>query len=97
MVEFMPRTNHMLVKPHEDATMTAGGIILPEIAERRNHYGKVIKVGPLVADLQPNDNVVWGKHDGTEIDVMGEKAYIIKDTSVITKFAMLPDAGYVSN
>lgn len=94
--EVQPLNNFLLVKTAKAVDKTDGGILLTGKAKIVKTEGKVISVGPgrthpdsgLVFELpvQPGDGVVYGKYDGTEIDMDGEKHTLIRDDDILVKF-----------
>jgi chaperonin GroES len=94
--EVKPTNNFILVKIADAIEQTQGGILLTGKAKIKKTEGKVVSVGPgkthpetgAVFDMpvKSGENVVYGKYDGTEIDIDGAKHTLIRDDDVLVKF-----------
>ncbi|MCO6438057.1 MAG: co-chaperone GroES [Phycisphaerae bacterium] len=91
-VKFRPMDDRVLVEPSEAEEKTSGGIILPDSAREKPQRGTVIAAGPgkLLKSgkrgemsLKVGDEVVYGKYSGTEIDIAGDKMYILRESDVL--------------
>ncbi|CAB9504419.1 10 kDa chaperonin [Seminavis robusta] len=91
-----PLNNFMLVKIADLKEQTDGGILLTGKAKVKKTEGKVVSVGPgkthqdsgIVFDMPVSvgEGVVYGKYDGTEIDLDGARHILIRDDDVLVKF-----------
>lgn len=94
--EVKPANNFILVKKAGAVEKTEGGILLTGKAKVKKTEGTVVSVGPgkthpetgAVFDMPvaPGEGVVYGKYDGTEIDIDGVKHTLIRDDDVLVKF-----------
>jgi len=94
--EIAPLNNFLLVKIADVQDQTEGGIILTGKAKQKKTEGRVVQVGPgrthqdtgLVFDMPvaAGEGVVYGKYDGTEIDIDGSKHILIRDDDILVKF-----------
>lgn len=94
--EVKPANNFILVKKAEAIDKTEGGILLTGKAKVVKSEGSVVAVGPgkthpetgAVFDMpvSAGESVVYGKYDGTEIDIDGTKHTLIRDDDVLVKF-----------
>lgn len=91
-MKFRPLGDRVLVRRVEEATKTAGGIIIPDSATEKPQEGEVLAVGngaigddnervPL--DLKPGDKILFGKWGGTEVKIDGEDLLIMKESDVM--------------
>lgn len=82
-----PLADRVLVKPVEAEEKTAGGIIIPDTAKEKPLMGKVIAVGEGTKDekmvLKANDEVLYGKYAGTELELEGDKYLIMRQSDVL--------------
>lgn len=78
--------------PIPESNKTEGGLYKPENAKEKPTRGKVIAVGPgsldkdnnrVALDVQVGDTVLYGKYAGTEVELRGEPAMILKADEVI--------------
>ena len=87
-----PLHDRILVKRIEEATKTAGGIIIPDTAQEKPMEGNVIAVGngarsddgklqPL--DVKKGDRILFGKWSGNEVSFDGEDYLIMKESDVM--------------
>ncbi|KAL7567025.1 hypothetical protein ACA910_019948 [Epithemia clementina (nom. ined.)] len=92
-----PLNNFLLVKIADAVEQTQGGILLAGKAKIRKTEGVVVAVGPgrthpdsglvLAMPVQVGDGVVYGKYDGTELDISGRKHTLIRDDDILVKFS----------
>ena len=91
-MKFRPLHDRVLVERVEEATKTAGGIIIPDTAKEKPQEGKVVAVGPgtrddagkLVAlDVKKGDRVLFGKWGGTEVTLDGKELLIMKESDIM--------------
>ena len=89
---FCPLHDRVLVRRVEEATKTAGGIIIPDTATEKPSEGEIVAVGSgardeagnLVAlDVKVGDKVLFGKWSGTEITLDGEELLIMKESDIM--------------
>ena len=88
-----PLFDKIIVKRIEERT-TTGGILIPETASDKSQKGLVVAVGtgkyedgkicPMTIKI--NDNVLFGKYSGTEINVKGKEYIVMKEEDVIAIF-----------
>jgi chaperonin GroES len=81
-----PYGKRVLVKLVDAETVTASGLIIPEMAQERETRGLVLAAGdggdePL--DVHVGETVVFDKYAGTEIEVDGETRLIIDEEEIM--------------
>lgn len=72
---------------------SAGGIILPDLAQKKANKGLVLRTGPgrptedgrerLAMQVKRGDIIVFGQYDGIEQDIDGEKIVIIRERDIL--------------
>ncbi len=91
-MKFRPLGDRVLVRRVEEATKTAGGIIIPDSATEKPQEGEVLAVGNgaigddnerVALDLKPGDKILFGKWGGTEVKIDGEDLLIMKESDVM--------------
>jgi chaperonin GroES len=91
-MKFRPLHDRVLVRRVEEATQTAGGIIIPDTATEKPQEGEVIAVGNgavndagerVALDVKAGDKVLFGKWSGTEVKVDGEELLIMKESDIL--------------
>jgi len=91
-MKFRPLHDRVLVRRVEEATKTAGGIIIPDSATEKPQEGEIIAVGAgaigddnerVALDVKPGDKVLFGKWGGTEVKVDGEDLLIMKESDIM--------------
>jgi chaperonin GroES len=91
-MELRPLDDRVVIKPLEAQEKTAGGIFLPDTAKEKPQIGKVIWVGPgKVQDdgkrapmsVKKDDEVIYGKYSGNEVEVDGQKYVIVREADVL--------------
>jgi chaperonin GroES len=91
-MKLRPLDDKVVIKQSEAEEKTAGGIILPDTAKEKPQIGKIIAVGPgkLLDDgkrakmnVKKNDEVIYAKYIGSEIEIDGEKFVILRESDVL--------------
>jgi chaperonin GroES len=82
-----PLADRVLVKPAAAEEKTVGGIIIPDTAKEKPLKGEVLAVGNGTKDeemvLKTGDTVLYGKYDGTELELDGEKYLIMRQSDIL--------------
>lgn len=83
--EFEPTGQKILVKLQEKEL--AGGISIPDSAKQKSQMGTVIAIGPTVLDkvMKEGDTVLFGKYALSELEINGEKYFIINEPDLFGK------------
>ncbi|MDE5661636.1 MAG: co-chaperone GroES [Muribaculaceae bacterium] len=86
-MKLIPLADRVLIRPTAAEEVTASGIIIPDSAKEKPLRGTVIAAGKGTKDeemiLKEGDQVLYGKYAGTEIDLDGEKALIMRQNEVL--------------
>ncbi len=91
-MKFRPLGDRVLVRRVEEATKTAGGIIIPDTATEKPQEGEVLAVGTgsintdgsvRALDVKAGDKILFGKWGGTEVKIDGEDLLIMKESDVM--------------
>lgn len=82
-----PLADRVLIKPAVAEEKTVGGIIIPDTAKEKPLKGEVVAVGSGTKDeemvVKPQDQVLYGKYAGTEIELDGEKFLIMRQSDIL--------------
>jgi len=91
-MKLKPLDDRVVIKQLEAQEKTSGGIFLPDAAQEKPQIGKVVWVGPgKVQDdgkrapmsVKKNDEVIYGKYMGNEIEIDGEKYVITRESDLL--------------
>jgi len=91
-MKLRPLDDKIVIKQSDAEEKTTGGIILPETAKEKPQIGKVIAAGPgKILDngkrnkmsVKKNDEVIYAKYIGNEIEVDGEKYVILRESNIL--------------
>lgn len=91
-MKLRPLDDGVVIKQLDAEEKTTGGIILPDAAKEKPQIGKVIATGPgKVLDdgknakmsVKKNDEVLYGKYSGHEVEVDGQKYVILKESDIL--------------
>jgi chaperonin GroES len=91
-MKIRPLEDRVVIKQSEATDKTAGGIILPDTAKEKPQIGKVIAAGPgktldngkkSEMSVKKNDEVIYGKYTGNEVEISREKYVIIKESDIL--------------
>ena len=91
-MNFKPLYDRVLVKRVEEASVSTGGIIIPDSAKEKPLRGAVLAVGAgklkddgtlRSLDVRVGDVVLFGKYAGTEIKIDGVEHTILREDDVL--------------
>ncbi len=91
-MELRPLDDRVVIKPLEAQAKTAGGIFLPDTAKEKPQIGKVVWIGPgkvqddgkrAPVSVKKDDEVVYGKYMGNEVEIDGEKYVIVRESDLL--------------
>lgn len=82
-----PLSDRVLILPSPAEEVTVAGIIIPDSAKEKPLKGRVVAAGNGTADeemiLKADDEVIFGKYAGTEIEFEGVKYLIMRQSDVL--------------
>ncbi len=91
-MKLRPLDDKIVIKQSDAEEKTTGGIFLPETAKEKPQIGKVIAAGPgKILDngkrnkmsVKKNDEVIYAKYIGNEIEIDGEKYVILRESNIL--------------
>jgi len=91
-MKLVPLGEKVVVKRLEAEEITAGGIVLPDIARKKPQQGRVLSVGDgrLLADgsraahqVAEGDRVLFTSFAGTEVVIDGEELVIMDEGEIL--------------
>jgi len=91
-MELRPLDDRVVIRPSEAQAKTAGGIFLPDTAKEKPQIGKILWAGPgkvnddgkrVPMSVKPNDEVIYGKYTGNEIEMDGRKYVIVRESDLL--------------
>ena len=91
-MKFRPLHDRVVVRRVKSEEKTAGGIIIPDTAQKKPQEGEIIAAGPgardeagklVPLDVKPGDRILFGKWSGTEVKIDGEDLLIMKESDVM--------------
>lgn len=81
-----PLADRVLIEP-APAEEKVGGIIIPDTAKEKPLHGKVVAAGNGTKDeemiLKEDDEVLYGKYSGTELEFEGNKYLMMRQSDVL--------------
>ena len=84
--------DRVVVRPTEQETTTASGLVLPETAKEKPQQGVIIAAGPgrrdddgkrIAMDVEVGNSILYAKYAGTEIKIANEKLLILKESDIL--------------
>ncbi|HEX9824366.1 MAG TPA: co-chaperone GroES [Actinomycetota bacterium] len=86
-----PLDDRIVVKPAEEETTTASGIVIPDTAKEKPQEGEVVAAGPgrfedgarVPMDVKLGDRVLYSKYGGTEVKVDGDEYLVLSARDVL--------------
>lgn len=87
IMNIKPLADRVLILPSPAEEVTVAGIIIPDSAKEKPLKGVVVAAGQGTKDeemiLKKDDEVIFGKYAGTEIEFEGEKYLIMRQSDVL--------------
>ena len=81
---FKPVNNRVLVEKLETASMSAGGLFIPDTGRDLPQQGKVVAVSePFPFALAVGDTVMFGKYAGLELKLEHKEYLMLEDIEVL--------------
>lgn len=89
-----PLADRVLVEVDVEESKTAGGILIPDTAQKKSQKGTVLAVGPgkvldngerLPIDVAVGDRVLFAKYSGVDIEENGKKMLLLSERDVLGK------------
>ena len=93
-MKIVPLNEKIVVERLEADDRTAGGIILPDNAQKKPQRGTVLAVGPgrLLESgqrgelsVQIGDEVIYGKYGGSDIKLNSDEVKILREGDILAK------------
>ena len=91
-MKLRPLDDRIVIKQSQAEEKTTGGIFLPDTAKEKPQIGKVVAVGKgkLLDNgkrgemtLKKNDQVIYAKYMGSEVEVDSKKYVILRESDVL--------------
>lgn len=91
---FEPISDKLVCKPVEQAEVSSGGILLPEIDSQKTLTAEVVVAGKgfwaapglfIETTCQPGDIIVYQRFSAQVMEYEGEEYHIIQERDVLTK------------
>lgn len=89
-----PLADRVLVEVDVEESKTAGGILIPDTAQKKSQKGTVLAVGlgkvldngeRLPIDVAVGDRVLFAKYSGVDIEENGKKMLLLSERDVLGK------------
>jgi len=85
--KLQPLGSRVLIKPLEQESKTASGLLLPETAKEKPQTGLVVAVGDdEEIRLKVNDKILFAKYSGSEFKLDGTEYLLLEAGDVLAKF-----------
>lgn len=89
-----PLADRVLVEVDVEESKTAGGILLPDTAQKKSQKGTVIAIGSgkvldngerLPFEVAVGDRVLFAKYSGVDIEEDGKKFLLLSERDILGK------------
>lgn len=89
-----PLADRILVEVDVEESKTAGGILLPDTAQKKSQKGTVIAIGSgkvldngerLPFEVAVGDRVLFAKYSGVDIEEGGKKFLLLSERDILGK------------
>jgi chaperonin GroES len=82
-VHLRPLNDQVLIEPVLLASVSEGGITLPDTARRRSNEGTVVAIGRKVEDLKVGEQVLFLRWTGYAVTYRGRSLVCVSEGSVL--------------
>lgn len=91
-MKLVPLGDKIIIKRIEAEERTAGGIMLPDVAQRKPQQGRVLSVGDgrqlpdgtrVKHQVCEGDRVVFNRYGGTEVVIDDEELLIMDESEIL--------------
>ena len=91
-----PLADRVLVEVDVEESKTAGGILLPDTAQKKSQKGTVIAIGSgkvldngerLPFEVAVGDRVLFAKYSGVDIEEGGKKFLLLSERDILGKLS----------
>ncbi|HMJ12995.1 MAG TPA: co-chaperone GroES [Polyangiaceae bacterium] len=91
-MQVRPLQDRVLIKREKEEQTSAGGIIIPDSAKEKPIRGEIVAIGngkiqedgtTRKPDVRVGDRVLFGKYQGTEVQIDGEERLIIREDDIL--------------
>ena len=82
-LQIKPLGTRVLVEQIEAETKTASGIIIPDSAKEKPLQAKVLAVGENVNQVKVGETVIYGKFQGTELNLDGKDYLMLEQSEIL--------------
>ena len=91
-MKFRPLHDRVVIERIDAEAKTAGGIIIPDTAQKKPQQGKIIAVGPggrdesgklIPIDVKVGNRILFGKWSGTEVKIDDVEYLIMKESDIM--------------
>lgn len=79
----IPYADRVLIEPIESASMTPGGLHIPDNARERSRSGRVESIGAEITDIHRDDEVLFEKFSGVDIAIEGKQFKILRRHEIL--------------
>jgi chaperonin GroES len=92
-IKIQPLEDRVVIAPAEETGSMRGGLYMPDTAKEKPTQGEVLAVGPgriekgarIPMEVQPGDQVIYGKFSGTPYQLGDDELIIIKASDILAK------------
>jgi chaperonin GroES len=92
-IKLHPLEDRVIILPSEEWETMHGALYIPDTAKEKPTRGEVLAVGPgriekgdrVKMEVQPGDQVIYGKYSGTPYRLGGDELIIIKASDILAR------------
>ncbi len=82
-MQLKPMADQVLVRLKPTQNAVKGGIFIPDAAQEKSNEGKVVAIGPKVADVKVGNRVLLPNYGGTAVKLEGHDCVLYHEKDII--------------
>lgn len=93
-VNLVPFSDHVIVEAENPEAITPGGIVLPDVAQKKSQRGVVVAIGPgklldngqrAEMSVSVGDRVIYERYVGSDIEIDKREITILRESDLFAR------------
>lgn len=87
-IGFIPLRKMIQVERLTEASLSEGGIVLPDVAQQKGEICKVLAIGPEVEGIAVGDYIQVRRYAGSDQKILGKETVVLDYEEVMGKYVV---------